>query len=464
MRQGTRWAVAALAATMLLNSGCALTHTRSKKQRTPPPIYNATVFDVVLLVMGTGDVGEKIYDVAPPLAPAAVVVMPLFVADGIVSFVADTAMLPYDLYHRGRHDADTQFWRGFFSDKEPLPTVEEMHRHLTRYSAHRVAGMVGSQTGDGWLRVGRRHRTPEQQRAWQSEERGRRSARLNRLIDAEIALVAVAARSDLSPAQIERLLPYARRRRAVRLALLTNPAAPPEVLSELSAKPDGDILRALAMNPGLSSQRFARLARGADPETLALLASSPLLPQPLLVQLLQTATADTLPRLATRQDLSNACARQLARRPEAARALVRSGRDNLPADVLVTALATIDEAYPGPLSVPKTMKRQRHAPVSILQLAWQQGSLVPDDLPELANTSQEARDWAARRLAAHGEFRPDLIKALLPELGAAPLLVLRKRVDTEWARVVAAKDKQQSVRCKALITTIDARVSELHGD
>ncbi|MBT3291489.1 MAG: YceK/YidQ family lipoprotein, partial [Victivallales bacterium] len=422
MRPGQRWVLAGLAATMLLANGCALTYTRSKKWRTPPPVYNATIHDVVFLVMGTGDVGEKIWDVAPPLAPAAVVVMPLFVADGAVSLAADTAMLPYDMYHRGRHDSDTQFWRAAFSDKEPLPTVKEMHQHVTRYSVYTVMDMLGRELGgDRWMNSGRHGRTPEQQRARQEARTRRRSARLDRLIEAEIALAGVAARPDLSPVQIERVLPYARKQRAVQLALLANPATPPKIVDELSAVPDSDILQALARNPAFSPQRFGRLARGADPETLAILASNRFLPQPLLAQLVQTATADTLSRLAKQQDLSDACARQLARRPEAMPQLVLHGRDNLPADVLATALATAYDARLGSQLLHKAIRRQRHAPVSILQEAWQQGSLMPDDLPKLANTSPEARDWAARRLAAHGEFRPDLIKELLPELGTAPL-------------------------------------------
>jgi len=145
MKQGRRRILVALVAALVAANGCALISIRTETRDEPPVLYSATRFDAHLAVIGPLTGWPSVPAPFRPSTPECILMVPLFLADGVVSIVGDTLLLPYDSYHRRRLEADREFWQGVFLGGIPLPTVEAMRRHLTRYSGETVAWHVESE-------------------------------------------------------------------------------------------------------------------------------------------------------------------------------------------------------------------------------------------------------------------------------------------------------------------------------
>jgi len=544
MDRGRGLALAVLATALVLANGCALISIRTETRDEPPVLYSATRFDAYLAVIGPLTCWPSVPASFRPSTPECILMVPLCLADGVVSIVGDTLLLPYDSYHRRRLEADREFWKGVFLGGVPLPTVEAMHRHLTRYSAETVAWHVESELAraegvDGEflhmvadMRMGMDSRSPmPQDPIWWPLIEGRngeiesgsgfgpgmgslelsamgmggfgepallipggmddasaeqtggtqecpipadrgesdassklRAARLDRLIDAEIALAAIAGRFDASLAQLNRLLPYAKRQADVRLALVGNLSTPPDMIDSLLAKPSAEELRALACNSSISPEWAQRIARGEDEVAAVYLACSPTLTPELMADLDCRESSDARFSLAQRGDLPDSHARRYVRNRDwvAVTMMIQVGRADLPVDVLRKAASLYGAGHEScRREILNAMPRQRHTPPELLQLAWEEGALTIHDIRLRPNLPQYCFDGMATAVTRAKTFEPEAMTALVPKVGSASLQRMRERVATERTSAIARGDSKAVARCQELLVSIDARLKEL---
>ncbi|MBT3291490.1 MAG: hypothetical protein HN380_29365, partial [Victivallales bacterium] len=291
-----------------------------------------------------------------------------------------------------------------------------------------------------------------------------RSARLDRLIDAEIALAAIAGRFDASLAQMNRLLPYAKRQADVRLALVGNSSTPPGMIDSLLADPSAEELRALACNLSVSPIWAQRIARGEDEVAAVYLACSPTLTPELMADLDARESWNVRDPLAQRGDLPDSFARRYVRIRDclAVTMMIEVGRPDLPVDVLRGAASLLPASRGlGRREILNAMPRQRHAPPDLLQLAWEEGALTIHDIRLRPNLPQYCFDAMATAVTRAKTFEPEALAALVPKVGIASLQGMGKRVAAERASATAREDSEAVARCQELLTSIDARLKEL---
>ena len=527
--------------TILFIPGCAFTCIRSEKIEEPPEPYSATRLSASLLIDGFRSVPISYR----PSTPMQLLILPLFLVDGLVSVVPDTALLPYDFYHRRRLLDDREFWDRFFEGGGNLPTVAEMHRHHTIYSQRTVARRVrveflGGNALHGHARVmaGGTCKTPGpnagQEPSWASPgtlvgpltgrigegateggtgcepncglcqlaqsvashsvwqppampdvgdpnvlagdgsdatkhvvesvvgSQRRHHARLDRLIDAEIALGAIAGCADITQHQIGRLARYACRQRTVRLALLRNPGTSRELIERLLREPGREELRALARNPHIPSVWAHRIAVGKDKEAALLLADNPELSESALSELDARDEWCVRRALACRTDLPDSYAYRYVQDPLLAVRILQHGRADLPAEVLLRAMDSVPEGGSRLREeVLNAMPRQRKVPRHILTRAWEERALTPRDVLLRPNLPQYSLDAMASAVTHVRELDSETIEALVPRVGASALLDLRKYIVTQRAQAGKDGNYDRDTKCRGLLSAIDNQIGKL---
>jgi uncharacterized protein YceK len=419
-----------------LSSGCGALVYRGFL-RDEPRVYGGTEADLRMMTMVPAQHVAKSDSAGE--AMVGILEFPLFASvfavDGAASFVVDTVLLPTEGPRFVRYKLDCRFWDRYLQGGEEIPPVTELREHFTEDQERRLATSVSS----AWRRG-------EKPVDW--------AERLDRLIEARLALVAVAGRRDILPRHVRQLYGCVLSVPGLQKALARNPATPPEFLEGLAGSMDGT--RELAKNPALPAAWAERLLLTADRQVLLGLARNPGLPADLYRKLAKMDAPWISPSLASNTSIPDDVAWQLVRDPKLAAPMMEYGRADLPAELLRAAVT--EESGYARRRMLHSIYRQKHAPPDLISLAWEAAPLSARDAVSMRDVPPDMLCEAIFRSVSREKQDAGFVRILLSRSGREEALKLRERAEARRSSS-AATDRAQSRRCRWLVKQIDERLA-----